>query len=124
MFETIIREGEEVWTSDDVLLGVTRALFFRPADEVNPLQKLYAVYLEVVNFVVGDDIFIPLDFLEAREEPGEPLRLTVPVKVVLQESWSRAPDFVAMGQGHKQTLSRAGAPEAVEVVPAVLDDEL
>ena len=114
MVETVIREGEEVWTSDGVLLGVARALFYRPADEVNVLHKLYAVYLEVVNFVVGDDIFIPLDFLEAREGPDEPLTMTVPVKVVLQEQWSRAPEFVAMGWGHKQALRGADHSELVE----------
>lgn len=104
MMEHKIWEGEDVMTSDDVRLGVARALHYRPPAEVNPDEQLYAVYLEVVNYELGDDLFVPTDFLLARDDTDEPVLLTVPVKFVMHRAWSRAPDFVAKRLGREERL--------------------
>lgn len=110
-----VRGRDEVWTSDDFKLGVARALHFRPPQEVNPEEQLYAVYLEVVNFELGDEFFIPTDFLEPRDEAGGRVEVVFPMKGIMQRTWSRAPEFVAKKLGREVRLSAipsAGAQTA------------
>jgi hypothetical protein len=49
-----INENDEVWTSDDFKLGRARSWHYRPEKEVYPGEQLYAVYLKVENFELGD----------------------------------------------------------------------
>jgi len=102
--ELRIRDGEDVWTADDTKLGVARSLHYRAPEEVSPDEQLYGVYLEVVNYELGDDLYIPIDFLTVREEADERLSLTVPMKFVMHRTWSRAPDFVAKRLGREELL--------------------
>lgn len=118
MIELKISAGDEVWTSDDYQLGVARSLHFRPVDEVNPKEKLYAVYLKVVNYVLGDELFIPTEYLDAREDADEPLTLTVPLKVVMQRAWSRSPEFAAQGLGREERLIEASQEATADVATA------
>lgn len=118
MSELVIHEGDEVWTSDDYQLGVARSLHYRPVHEVNPAEQLYGVYLEVVNFVLGDDLFIPAEFLDAREDASEPVYLTVTLKYVMQRAWSRAPDFVAKRLGREERLRGATGEARSEAASA------
>lgn len=103
-----IRDRDEVWTSDGIKLGVARALHHRPPQEVNPEEQLYAIYLEVVNYELGDDLFIPTDFLEPRDETSGRVDLDLPFKAVMQRTWSRAPEFVAKRLGRETRLSAVG----------------
>jgi hypothetical protein len=98
-----IELNDEVWTSDEVKLGVARRVFFRPEDQVNPADLLYAVYLKVEDFELGEDFFIPTDFVGARDEAGRVL-LETKMKEVMQRTWSRAPEFVATRLGRSEPL--------------------
>ncbi len=106
MIETTIQEGDRVLSADGYDLGVARSLHYRPAEEVNPQEQLYAVYLQVMNFEMGDEFYIPVDFLEPRGEEQEVVRLSVPVRFVQRRAWSRAPEFVAMQLGTTERLRR------------------
>lgn len=102
--EEMIQEKDEVWTSDDVKLGVVHALHHRPT-EVRPDHQLYAIYLEVYNFEFGDDYYVPLDFIDSRDEEHNRVTLAVPMKEVMNRTWSRAPEFVAKAKSHRVSLT-------------------
>lgn len=101
--EIDIKKLDEVWTSDDKMLGLAQQMFHR-IDEVNPDLRLYASYLEVENFDYGEVFYVPTDFIEERElESGRTL-LSVTHSQVMNNTWFRMPDFVAHGQDRKETL--------------------
>ncbi|HZD11488.1 MAG TPA: hypothetical protein VE553_09110 [Candidatus Binatia bacterium] len=102
--EIAVRDRDEVWTSDGYKLGVARALHFRPPQEVSPEEQLYAAYLKVVNYELGDELFIPTGFLASRDATTNRVALTVPAKFVAHRTWSRAPDFVAKRLGREVRL--------------------
>lgn len=98
-----IQRNEAVYTSDDVLLGNAIAVF-RRTDEVNPKMKLYAAYLKVFNFEMGDDFFVPTDFIGERSADGR-LHLTINMNTVKRETMERMPNFVAFQQGIREELA-------------------
>jgi hypothetical protein len=102
--EDTIQEKDEVWTSDSVKLGVVHALHHRP-NEIRPEDQLYGTYLEVYNFEIGDDYYVPLDFIASRDAEQRRLTLAVPMKEVMQRTWSRAPEFVAKAKSHRVSLT-------------------
>lgn len=101
--EDTIQEKDEVWTSDSVKLGVVHALHHRPT-EARPEDQLYGTYLEVYNFEIGDDYYVPLDFIASRDVKQRRLTLTVPMKEVMHRTWSRAPEFVAKAKSRRVSL--------------------
>lgn len=109
--EISVRDRDEVWTSDNYKLGVARALHYRRPEDVNPEEQLYAVYLEVVSYELGDDLFIPTEFLAEREETNKRVTVEVPLKVVMQRTWWRAPEFAANGLGREVRLSAVSEAE-------------
>lgn len=109
--EISVRDRDEVWSSDNFKLGVARAIHYRPSEEVNPEEQLYAAYLEVVSYELGDDLFVPAEFLGEREASNSRLTVTVPLKVVMQRTWWRAPEFVAKGQGREVRLESLSEEE-------------
>lgn len=100
--ETTIKKLDPVWTSDDQQLGVAECLYHRLAD-IDPAVGYYAAYLTVENFLLGDDYYIPTDFISGRDTQGR-LRLAVPLQTVLNRTWSRMPDFIAHHQARKTSL--------------------
>jgi hypothetical protein len=104
MMETNFRDRDEVWSSDDVKLGLARALHYRPPQDVSPGEQLYAAYLEVVNFELGDDLFIPTDFLDPRDEDTGRIYVKFPMKTIMQRTWWRAPEFAAKKLGREVRL--------------------
>ena len=105
--EISVRDRDEVWTTDEYKLGAARTLHYRPPDEVNPDEQLYAIYLEVVNYELGDDYYVPTDFMHPRQPDGNRVLLTVSMNEVMQRTWSREPDFVAGERGRKVRLGEA-----------------
>ena len=101
--EITIQPNDEVWTSDEVKLGVARSAFFRPEEEVNPADLLFAVYLKVEDFTLGEDFFVPTDYIAYREDDGRVI-LDASMKEVLQRTWSRAPEFAAKRLGRREPL--------------------
>lgn len=115
MTEIDVRDRDEVYTSDGFKLGVARAFHYRPPQEVNPEEQLYAVYLEVVNYELGDALYLPTDFLEPRDGANHRVNLRFPLKVTMQRTWSRAPDFVAKRLGREVRLSAVASRDAQPV---------
>lgn len=120
--EISVRDRDEVWSRDDFKLGVARAIHYRPPEEVNPEEQLYAVYLEVVSYELGDDLFVPTEFLGERDETSGRVTVTVPLKVIMKRTWWRAPEFVAKGQGKAVRLSTL--PENEEPVRPHADRDM
>lgn len=102
--EDTIQVRDEVWTSDGVKLGIVNALHHR-LTEARPEEQLYGTYLEIYNFELGDDYFVPLDFVALRDAEQGRLMLSVPMKEVLQRTWSRAPRFIAAAQSRRVPLT-------------------
>ncbi|MFW5940691.1 MAG: hypothetical protein ACOCXI_02740 [Chloroflexota bacterium] len=100
-----IHKMDEVWTADDFKLGVAHCLYYRPEDQVRPGELLYAAYLEVINYELGDDYYVPLDYIERVNGAESRLQLTVPLKTVMDRTWSRVPDFVANQLGRRVILN-------------------
>lgn len=110
--ETTIKWQDRVVTADGYLLGLARNLHHRPEDEVNAEDQLYSVYLEVNNFELGDDFFVPLEFILDRDPETRTINLDATMKEALQLTWSRMPEFVALMQGRKEPLPRGVEAQA------------
>ena len=93
---------DEIWTRDGYLLGEAYNLCHRTQD-IDPVLQLYATYLYVVSFDIGDDYYVPLDFIAGREPDGR-VTLAVTMKQVQNRTWTRIPDFVARGQARHEAL--------------------
>ncbi len=102
--ELTISKLEEVWTADDKKLGVANAIYHR-LEGINPELKYYASYLHVQNFDYGDDYYIPTDFIEGRDEETGRLSLNRKFQEVLENTWTRMPEFVLQGNGRIEKLT-------------------
>ncbi|MCA9992837.1 MAG: hypothetical protein H6666_12210 [Ardenticatenaceae bacterium] len=98
-----INYQDEVWTSDGQRLGVAHHYYERP-DEAQPDLLFYAAYVEVENFDLGMTYYIPTDFFAERGESSGRVTLTVPMKTVLNRTWTRRPEFVIRGLAQEQEL--------------------
>jgi hypothetical protein len=89
-----LRKGADVLAADGEFVGKAFRLHHRP-DNIDPELKLYASYLEATNLVMGSNIFIPVDFIADFDRSANRVALTVPGRVVLDETWDREPSFIA-----------------------------
>lgn len=115
--ETTMKRRDRVVTADGFLLGLARNLHHRPESEVNVEEQLYPVYLMVENFELGDDFFVPLEYLEDRDPETGDVYVDATMKEVLQYTWSRMPEFVALMRGRKEPLPTGG--ESQQATPDV-----
>jgi hypothetical protein len=99
-----ISKLEEVWTADDKKLGVANAVYHR-LEGVNPELKYYASYLHVQNFDYGDDYYIPTDFIDGRDQKTGKLSLRKTFQQILENTWTRMPEFILHGSGQVEKLS-------------------
>ena len=103
MIDLSITKLEEVWTADNHKLGQSVHLYHR-LTEINPLLELYASYLEVCDLEVGDNYFVPTDYIGRDSKDGR-LNLTVTLKDVMERTWTRMPDFVMSQAGRREELA-------------------
>lgn len=96
-----IHRGDEVQTADGVSLGQALVLY-RRLDLVDPELKLYEYYLESVKLSMGDEFYIPTDFIERYENGTVYLSLTMPQ--VQAETMMRMPKFVASRKAERLEL--------------------
>lgn len=115
--ETTIKRRDRVVTTDGYQLGLARNLHYRPEADVNVEEQLYPIYLEVENFELGDDFFVPLEYIVGRDPETGEISVDVTMKKVLQYTWSRMPEFVALMRGRKEPLPGRG--ESQEATPDV-----
>jgi hypothetical protein len=99
-----IKMLEEVWTADDKKLGVANAIYHR-LEGVNPKLRYYADYLHVQNFDYGDDYYIPSDFIKGRDEKTGLIVIEKTFQQVLQNTWTRMPEFILHGNGRIEKLA-------------------
>lgn len=98
-----INKLEEVWSADDKKLGVANALYHR-LEGVNPDLGYYASYLHVQNFDYGDDYYIPTDFVKGRDGKTGLLMLQTTFQKVLENTWTRMPEFILHGSSQIEKL--------------------
>jgi hypothetical protein len=99
-----ISKLEEIWTADDKKLGMANAIYHR-TEGVDPELKYYASYLHVQNFDYGDDYYIPTDFIHGRDQKTGRLVLVNKFKEVLENTWTRMPEFILHGDGRIEKLT-------------------
>lgn len=102
--ESNIKRLAEVWTADDKRLGLAKSLYHRETGS-DPALKLYPTYLEVESFDYGDDFYVPTDFVSASGQELGRVALSVSLQKVLENTWSRMPDFIAAGKARKEELA-------------------
>jgi hypothetical protein len=100
-----INHLEEVWTADGRRLGLAKFLHHR-LDSVDPELEYYAAYLEVENLEYGTEYYVPTDFIAGRATPGGRLELTTTLKQVMDNTWSRRPEFVLHGASRSERLPK------------------
>lgn len=105
MMDLKLRKLEDIWTNDGRLVGQAHSLYHRLGD-VDPELKLYATYLLVISFEIGEDYYIPTDFIEGRDPETGRVMLSVDMLRILEETWERMPDFVARGEAKVEALSK------------------
>jgi hypothetical protein len=104
-----VKANEEVWTRDGVRLGAARRWHYRPEEQISPAELLFASYLEVENFELGDVFFVPDVYLTGRDESSGRLLLDATMREVERRTWTRMPDFAARLQGREVLLTEEPA---------------
>lgn len=99
-----INTQEDVWTADDKKLGVANAIYHR-LEGIDPKLRYYAAYLHVQNFDYGDDYYIPTDFIKGRDEKTGHVVIRNTFQKVLENTWTRMPEFILHGHGRIEKLS-------------------
>lgn len=102
--EIMMNRQDRVVTADGYQLGLARNLHHRPEAEVNVEEQLYPTYLKVENFELGDDFFVPLEYIVDRDPETGTISIDATMKQVLKYTWSRMPEFVALMRGRKEPL--------------------
>ena len=97
------KKYDKVVTIDDITLGELLRVHHRQ-NEVNSLLKLYASYLEVWSVGFGGHVYIPTDFIDEYDKTTSTLYLTETVRTVQEETWDRAPSFIAGRNSQRQEL--------------------
>mgnify|MGYP001820638850 CR=1 FL=1 len=93
---------DEVWSKDDLKLGLAARLYHRQ-EGVEPGVKYYDSYLQVDDFELGLDYYIPTDFIAPIDEE-HPETLSTTRKQVMHNTWDRMPNFVAAGEAEEVNL--------------------
>ena len=105
-----INKLEEVWTADNKRLGLAERVYHRD-EGANPELELYESYLEIENFDLGSNFYVPFDFISDHDEEFRGIKLTVTFNDVQKKTWSRMPHFIAHGEARTEELPKAGASD-------------
>jgi hypothetical protein len=101
--ELFVKKLDAIWTSDGKKLGLAQRLFYR-TEGVEPKQLLFEVYLEIENFELGSNYFVPTDFIVEKEDGvGDPV-VSKSFQEIQELTWFRMPAFVAAGEGREEAL--------------------
>ena len=101
------KKYDKVVTADDIVLGDLLRIHHREED-VNPELQLYASYLEVWSIDLGGHSFIPTDFIDEYDAAARTVYITETLNTVQQETWDRAPNFVAGRKSRREELPIEG----------------
>jgi len=98
-----IRKFDQVYTKDNRHLGVAHRLYHR-LNDVRPEWEYYATYMLVESFKLGDDFYVPTDFVAGRNPQTGHIMLTVTENKVETNTWTRQPDFILRGEAGLEEL--------------------
>lgn len=102
---TGIMRRSKIYTSDDIYLGDAIKLHQR-LNDVDQSVKLYEFYLECSRPEMGNNGYIPTDFIETVNDKVGEVRLSVPMSDFLAERWDVSPDFIAHDTGTTYKLTQ------------------
>ncbi|MCI0398656.1 MAG: hypothetical protein L0332_34205 [Chloroflexi bacterium] len=106
-----IKKLDQVYTKDNRHLGKAHRLYHRTT-EIRPKWEHYATYVHVESFELGDDFYVPTDFVAGRDPQTGYIILTVTGKKVENKTWTRLPDFILRGEARKEELAEREEYEA------------
>jgi hypothetical protein len=104
-----VKVNDEVRTRDGFKLGYARRWHFRPDEDVDPEVLLFAAYLQVENFELGDTFFVPDVYVVGQDDHGDFVLIDATMKQVEQWTWTRMPDFMIRNQGREVLLPAEAA---------------
>lgn len=101
-----LKQNLPVLTADGYTLGQMHTLYHRnkPAE---PENRLFAIYLMVVNFTIGDDYYVPAAYLDETKQDGTAVYLTLTRDDIKDKQLTRLPQFVADDQFTEEKLAKA-----------------
>jgi hypothetical protein len=97
-----LKAKDEIWSKDGQRLGLANHIYHR-TENVNPELELYGRYLHVFSTEIGDDYYVPLEFIKKDEKNGR-FTIDLTMEEAMARGWSRLPDFVAKGNATKEEL--------------------
>lgn len=100
-----IKKLDEVWSTDQKLLGLAQTLHVRE-EGVDPELQLFGAYLQVENYDLGEIFYVPTDFITSRIDANKKIVVSATFTEALRKTWTRMPDFVAQGNGQKVDLPK------------------
>ena len=95
---------DEVYTKDNQHLGAAQRLYHRTT-EVRPELKYYETYMLVGSIALGDNFYVPTDFLAGRDPQTGRIVLSVTGRNVEKKTWTRLPDFILHGEARTEELA-------------------
>ena len=101
-----LKKNLPVLTAEGLRLGQTHTLYNRlsPAE---PQLKLFAHYLMVVNFTIGDEFYVPTDYIDEAKSDETAVWLTRTKKEIEAEQLTALPRFIAGNQALEVRLVAA-----------------
>jgi hypothetical protein len=102
------KKYDKVVTADEVFVGEILRIHHRQED-VNPELRLYASYLELWSIEFGGHSYVPTDYIDEYDEATGTIYLTETVNTFQQETWDRAPSFIAGRQSRREELPLGAA---------------
>lgn len=93
----------KVITADEITLGELLRIHHRQED-VNPELRLYASYLEIWSIDFGGHVYVPTEYIDEYDAAANTIYLTETIHTVQQETWDRAPSFIAGRKSLRQEL--------------------
>ena len=101
--EKKLKKYAAVVTSDGHPVGTALRLRYRTED-IDPALKLYASYLEVMGAGLGNQSYIPTDFIADYDPEEDVVTLAVTDDIIKDETWNRAPTFIARREDTAEQL--------------------
>lgn len=101
--EKHLKKYSDVYTSDDEHVGVALRLQHRKTG-IDPDLKYYASYLEVTGYELGNQSYIPTDFIKDYDPEAGKVTLVVKMSIVEDETWNRMPEFIMRRENEVEEL--------------------
>ncbi len=115
MNKDYLKKNLPVITADQFRLGRIHKIFHR-LEAAEPQLKLFASYMMVINLTIGDDFYVPTDYIDETKTGATAVWLTLTKKEVKDEQLTTLPQFIA-GKQHREEDLTAVAIDSKEGKP-------